>query len=416
MTQRSRVERQANPLSRRLVTLSQRDVVVIGGCGHVGLPLAIAFAGRGATVAIYDVSEAAVTAVNSGRMPFAEPGADEVLTRVIAEGRLFASSDPAIVGTAENVVVVIGTPVDEHLNPDQNAIPRALGTCAPHLHDGQLLILRSTVFPGVTALVEKMAAKLGLAVDVAFCPERIAEGKAMTELFELPQIVSARSAAALERASALFGMLTSKLVPMSPEEAELAKLFTNVWRYIKFATTNQLYMMANDRGLDFERIRQGLATDYPRAADMPAAGFAAGPCLFKDTMQLAAFNHNNFALGHTAMAINEGLPLYVVQRLEQRYDLASMTVGILGMAFKGGSDDIRSSLSYKLKRVLAFKADGVLCTDPYVTVDSGLLPLDEVIARSDLLVIGAPHPEYRALATDKPIADIWNILGQGVRV
>ena len=104
---------------------------------------------------------------------------------------------------------------------------------------------------------------------------------------------------------------------MTPEEAELAKLFTNVWRYIKFATANQLYMMANDQGLDFERIRQGLIQDYPRAADMPSAGFAAGPCLFKDTMQLAAYNHNNFALGLTAMSIIEGMPLYLVLRLEQ---------------------------------------------------------------------------------------------------
>jgi UDP-N-acetyl-D-mannosaminuronic acid dehydrogenase len=394
----------------------RRDVVVIGGCGHVGLPLALAFADRGAQVGIYDVSESAVATVNAGHLPFAEPGADEVLHRVLAAGRLVASADPAIVATAENVVVVIGTPVDEHLNPKQTAITKALGGCSDYLTDGQLLVLRSTVFPGVTALVEKMMAKLGRQVDVAFCPERIAEGKAMTELFELPQIVSSRTPAGAKRASALFGRLTSKLVVMSPEEAELAKLFTNVWRYIKFATANQLYMMANEQGLDFDRIRRGLAEDYPRAADMPAAGFAAGPCLFKDTMQLAAFNHNNFPLGHAAMAVNEGLPLYVVHRLEERFDLASMTVGILGMAFKAGSDDIRSSLSYKLKRILDFKADAVLCTDPYVTVDPGLLPLDEVLARSDLLVVGAPHPEYRGLAVDKPAADIWDVLGDGVRI
>jgi UDP-N-acetyl-D-mannosaminuronic acid dehydrogenase len=392
------------------------DVVVIGGCGHVGLPLAIAFADRGARVGIYDVSTEAVETVNAGRMPFAEPGAPELLQRAIAAGRLEASASPAIVARAEHVVVVIGTPVDAHLNPDQAAIPKALSRCAGLWRDGQILILRSTVYPGVTALVEKMVAGLGVEMDVAFCPERIAEGKAMTELHELPQIVSARTPRGVERASALFALLTSKLVIMSPEEAELAKLFTNVWRYIKFATANQLYMIANDQQLDFERIRQGLAADYPRAADMPAAGFAAGPCLLKDTMQLAAYNHNNFPLGHTAMAINEGLPLYVAHCLEQRYDLASMTVGILGMAFKGGSDDIRSSLAYKLKRILTFKAAAVLCTDPHVTCDPNLQPLDEVLARSDLLVVAAPHPEYRDLGTGKPVADIWDVLGHGVRV
>ena len=392
------------------------DAVVIGGCGHVGLPLAIALASRGARIGIYDVSQPAVDTVNAAQLPFSEPGAAEPLRAAREAGRLVASADPAIVATAEHVIVVIGTPVDEHLNPDQAAIPNALGGCARYLRDGQILVLRSTVYPGVTALVEKMLTGLGIDIDVAFCPERIAEGKAMTELFELPQIISARTARGVDRASALFRRLTSELVVMTPEEAELAKLYTNVWRYIKFATANQLYMMANDRGLDFERIRQGLAQDYPRAADMPAAGFAAGPCLFKDTMQLAAFNNNNFALGHTAMTINEGMPLYLVHRLEQRFNLASMTVGVLGMAFKGGSDDIRSSLSYKLKRILAFKAKAVHCTDPYVTVDAALQPLQDVIDRSDLLVIAAPHPEYRDLHTVKPVADIWNILGKGVRI
>jgi UDP-N-acetyl-D-mannosaminuronic acid dehydrogenase len=392
------------------------DVVVIGGCGHVGLPLAIAFASRGARVGIFDLSEASVALVNAAKMPFAEPGAGPVLERVVADGLLEASSDPAMVSTGEHVVVVVGTPVGENLEPDQNAVPNALAGCADHLATGQILILRSTVYPGVTARVEKMVAGLGVELDVAFCPERIAEGKAMTELFELPQIVSSRTSSGLERASKLFSLLTSSLVPMTPEEAELAKLFTNVWRYIKFATANQLYMMANDRGLDFERIRQGLAMDYPRAADMPGAGFAAGPCLFKDTMQLAAYNNNNFTLGHTAMAINEGLPLYLVARIEQRFDLGSMTVGVLGMAFKGGSDDIRSSLAYKLKRLLAFKADRVLCTDPYVTTDPDLLPLADVLDQADLLIIAAPHPEYTGLETAKPVADVWNVLGKGVVV
>ena len=159
-----------------------RDLVVIGGCGHVGLPLAIAFADRGTRVSIYDVSQSAVDCVNAGRLPFDEQDAGPVLERVVADGRLLASTDASVVGEAENVVVVLGTPVDEHLNPNQTAIPRALGGCASFLRDGQLLVLRSTVFPGVTALVEKMIAGLGVQIDVAFCPERIAEGLSLIHI------------------------------------------------------------------------------------------------------------------------------------------------------------------------------------------------------------------------------------------
>jgi UDP-N-acetyl-D-mannosaminuronic acid dehydrogenase len=388
----------------------RHDVVVIGGCGHVGLPLAIALADRGASVLIYDVGKAAVDLVNDAILPFDEPGAADKLTAAVRSGALRASTDPAIVADAENVIVVIGTPVDEHLNPDPQAIPRALDQCAPYFRDGQLLVLRSTVFPGVTRLVERMVAERGIAMDVSFCPERIAEGRAMTELFELPQIISGTSPQASERAAALFGRLTEQVVHLEPEEAELAKLFTNTWRYIKFAAVNQFYMFADSRGLDFERIRAGLSQDYPRAQDMPGAGFAAGPCLFKDTMQLAAFNDNNFALGHAAMLVNEGLPLYVVSQLADKHDLESMTVGILGASFKAGSDDIRSSLAYKLKRILSFKARRVLMTDPYVTVDPDLVPLEQVLAESDVLIVATPHAEYRRIRTDKPVADVWNVL------
>jgi len=373
-------------------------------------------ADRGSKVVVYDVSERAVSTVNSGKVPFSEPGAEPVLQRVIAEGRFTASTDPAVVANARNVIVVIGTPVDEHLNPDPSAIPKALEGCSDYFRDGQLLVLRSTVYPGVTALVEKMIAGLGLDMPVAFCPERIAEHKAMEELYSLPQIVSSRSESGRARAAELFGTLTSTIVHLEPEEAELAKLFTNTWRYIKFAAANQFYMMANDRGLDFEKIRKGLTQDYPRAKDLPGPGFAAGPCLFKDTMQLAAFDDNRFALGHSAMLVNEGLPLYLVSQLEKRFDLENLTVGILGMSFKAGSDDIRSSLSYKLRRVLKFKAKAVLGTDPYVSedVDDTLLPLDDVLAKADILIIATPHDEYRDLVTDKPLADVWNLTGNGV--
>jgi UDP-N-acetyl-D-mannosaminuronic acid dehydrogenase len=392
------------------------DVVIIGGCGRVGLPLGLAMASRGLSVILCDINGAAVDAVNSGRMPFAEDGADELLVSVLATGALRATVDAACVAESEHLIVVVGTPVDEHLNPDVTTVSLALERYAQFLRPGQLVVLRSTVYPGVTAMTERLIARLGPAdVDVAFCPERIAEGKALVELFDLPQIVGGRTPRVIERAEKLFRFLTEEIVPLTPEEAELAKLFTNSWRYIKFAAANQFWMIANDSGLDFERVRHAIRYDYPRAADMPSPGFAAGPCLFKDTMQLAAFNRNNFLLGHSAMLINEGLPQYLVSRLAERFELSSLRVGILGMAFKGDSDDPRESLAYKLRKILLPRAAEVLCADHYIE-DERFVPFERVLAEADVLIIAAPHERYRALPAEIPVIDIWGLTGRGVLV
>jgi UDP-N-acetyl-D-mannosaminuronic acid dehydrogenase len=393
--------------------LDEVGVVVVGGCGHVGLPLTVALANQGLPAVAYDISEAAVATVNAGRFPFLEDDGPAQLEKALAGGRFAATTDVRVVSEAQTVIVVTGTPIDEHLNPDPVAVLTVIDELTPHLRPGQLLVLRSTVYPGVTQATERRLEPLG--VDVAFCPERIAEGHAFEELGSLPQIVAARTSAVAARAAEVFRRLTPQIIETTPEEAELAKLFTNTWRYLRFAAANQLFMMANDHGVDFERVRAAMRQDYPRAADIPGAGFAAGPCLLKDTMQLAAFHQNDFTLGHAAMMVNEGLPAYLVRRLEQRVDLTEATVGILGMAFKGGSDDTRSSLSYRLKRLLRFRAREVLCTDPYVSTDPGLTPLDEVLARSDVLFVGAPHPEYRDLdVSGREVVDVWDLFGRGV--
>lgn len=398
------------------MTTQEGQVVVVGGCGHVGLPLAIVLASKGLSVTAYDIDSDVVSRVNAGQMPFDEQGAQDLLKQVLASGRFRASTNPFLVGEAEHVIIVIGTPVDEHLNPNPSAVVNAIADLSMHFKPGQHLVLRSTIYPGVTRLVEQAMLNQQLNVDVTFCPERIAEGRALEELETLPQIISGRNERALARARRLFSHLTSNLIETLPEEAELAKLFTNTWRYIKFATANQFFMIANDYGLDFERVRHAITTDYPRAADMPGAGFAAGPCLFKDTMQLAAFNNNNFALGHASMLINEGLPLYLISRLESKHDLKGLTVGVLGMAFKGESDDTRSSLSYKLRRILEFKAKRVICADDNVLSDQRLVSERVLLGEADLVIIGAPHLRYRTLSTHKPVIDIWNIQGNGTTV
>jgi UDP-N-acetyl-D-mannosaminuronic acid dehydrogenase len=395
----------------------QLDVVVLGGGGHVGLPLSLAFADAGLTVGVFDTNQSTLDRIAAGEMPFLETGADELLTALLPTGRLELSPDATMISRTDQLVVVIGTPVDEFLGPSMTIFEKAVEQIAPHLRPGALVVLRSTVYPGTTAYVAQHLAERGCAADVAFCPERIAEGHALEELHSLPQIVGADDDVAADRAAALFGRIAGKTIRTTSREAELAKLFTNTWRYMKFAVANQFFMIADQAGVDYTNVLRAVREDYPRAADLPGPGFAAGPCLFKDTMQLAAYTSDHFPLGQAAMQVNEGLPAYIVSALERRYGgLQGRTVGILGMAFKAESDDPRASLSYKLRKLLTWAGARVLATDPYVR-DDRLVSLECVVAESDVLVLGAPHRRYRGLEIGgKDVVDIWGVLGEGIRL
>lgn len=391
--------------------MKPESVAIIGGCGHVGLPLGLSFARKGLDVRLFDVNAEAVRTVRSGRMPFLEEGGEAILRETIGKN-LSVSDDPAVLDDAESVVCVVGTPIDEHLNPQLGALIAAIDALLPHLDAAQLFVLRSTVYPGATEKVNAWLQKKLPGIDVAFCPERVAQGFAVREIASMPQLIAGTSERAHARAKALFDRICSETIDLAPIEAELGKLFCNSWRYITFAVANEFYAVCAENGLDYYRVWDAITRDYPRMKGLPTAGFAAGPCLFKDTMQLSAFFANDFSLGQSAMLVNEGLPRTLVRMLKKRFDLAGMTVGILGMAFKGGSDDTRDALSFKLRKLLRLECREVLATDSHVTAPD-LLPLETVLSRADVLVIGSPHPEYRDLKPRQPVLDPWNLLGQG---
>jgi UDP-N-acetyl-D-mannosaminuronic acid dehydrogenase len=393
------------------------DLVVLGGAGHVGLPLSLAFAEAGLRVGVFDIDGAALERIGQGQMPFMEAGAEPLLAEILDSGRLELGTDATMIERADVVLLVIGTPVDEFLGPSMRVFERAVDQIAPHLADGALVVLRSTVYPGTTEFVAQALHARGLNVDVAFCPERIAEGHALEELHTLPQIVGADTPAAGDRAAALFGRLAARTIRTTSREAELSKLFTNTWRYMKFAVANQFFAIADQAGVDYANVLRAIREDYPRAADLPGPGFAAGPCLFKDTMQLAAFTADHFPMGQAAMQINEGMPAYLVAAMERRYgSLRGRSVGILGMAFKAESDDMRASLSFKLRKLLQWAGANVLATDPYVR-DDRLVPLEQVLDEAEILVVGAPHRQYRSLELrEREVVDIWNLTGDGFRL
>jgi UDP-N-acetyl-D-mannosaminuronic acid dehydrogenase len=209
----------------------------------------------------------------------------------------------------------------------------------------------------------------------------------------------------------LFKLLGVKVIELPPVEAELTKLFSNAYRYISFAISNQFLVIAERLEADFDRIRTAMTADYPRMSSFPAAGFAGGPCLLKDTMQLAAFNHNAFVIGQAAMMVNEGLPRILVDGVKARYDLANSTAAILGMAFKGNSDDPRDSLAYKLRKVLTLECRRVLCTDPHIK-DLSFVSLETALREADFVFLGACHDEYKDLVIEKPLIDVFGFLSQ----
>jgi UDP-N-acetyl-D-mannosaminuronic acid dehydrogenase len=392
-------------------TVENADVTVVGGAGHVGISLVLALAEAGLRVNVNDINKKSLATLETGRLPFIEDGADSALQKALATKRLVFTNSADRISTRGPVIVTIGTPIDEFLNPVRKVVQDCFDAMVDHLVDGQLVVLRSTVFPGTTEWLAGYLQAKGRKLKVAFCPERVVQGNGLRELRDMPQIVSGTTPEAERDAVSLFERISPEVVTVSPIEAEFAKLFSNAYRYIEFAATNEFYLVAKSAGVDYQRVLKAMKHNYPRAKSIPRPGFAAGPCLVKDTMQLSAFARNQFGLGHAALLINEGLVLHVIEDLKRRFDLANMTVGLVGMAFKAESDDTRASLSYKFKKALSGSARAVLTTDPFVTTDPELRPLDEVIAKSDVLILCAPHAVYReADFKGKPVFDVWGHL------
>jgi UDP-N-acetyl-D-mannosaminuronic acid dehydrogenase len=384
------------------------SVAIIGGAGHVGLPLAISFANAGVKTQIYDVNVDGMEAVMKGKFPFKEIHGKRQLEVALRSGNLLTTSNPEKLAEPGVIITIIGTPVDNHLNPDPDAIRKSLQHLTPFLRNGQLLVLRSTIFPGVTASVERLLLESNLQIDVVTAPERIIEGFAFEELPIIPQIIGARSKEVFLRAKNFFQVIVNECLESTPEQAELAKLFSNSWRYMRFAAANELYGIALQAGQNFETIRRLMMHNYPRSLDFPKPGFAAGPCLPKDSLQLIAFSRQSSPMISVAYSINENLPNIIVNKISKEVDLQDLTVGILGMAFKPESDDPRSSLSYKLKKLLLFQSKKVICSDPFVQ-DDNLKTIEEVLLESDIVVVAVDHEAYRGIQFKQQVFKVWNL-------
>jgi UDP-N-acetyl-D-mannosaminuronic acid dehydrogenase len=371
-------------------------VSVVGAAGHVGLPLALVLADSGHDVYGIDVNAAANASIMQGRMPHREDGAEELLAKVLASGRLTMTEDTDVIRDSDVVVVVIGTPIDENLNPRVDHLFQFFDRVRPHFKD-QLIVLRSTVSPGTTDAVRKsIGADEGNGINLVFGPERVLQGKSIHEIKGLPQIIGAYSEAAYQRARRFFQTFNrSETFFLTPIEAELGKLITNMTRYVGFALANEFHLICESFGANACRIIDACNKDYPRL-NLPVPGpNVGGPCLYKDGWYL--IDRIPFGdLISSAFRINEGMTMQVIQNLAGR--IKGTKVAILGMTFKANSDDTRNSLAFKLRRQLQFRGFDTVCVEPHV---ANFQTIDDITGAAAVILM-TPHNAFKDL---KPIVE-----------
>ena len=389
--------------------INRNSICIIGGAGHVGAPLGLALSSKGYNVALIDKNEKNIKKINNGIMPFVEDGCSKLLKKMIYKRKIFATNRLNEVKRCKYIIVCIGTPINNKFKPDLKKFFNFFYSLKKYLNKNHIVIIRSSIYPGVCNRIFDIIKKH--CKNLSYCPERIAQGKSLTELPKLSQIISGKNVKAKIESGKIFKKICKKIIYTEIIEAELIKLFSNAYRYINFSISNQFYLICKNQGLNFFKIRNLMKDGYERNSNMPMAGFTAGPCLLKDTMQLSAFYNHRFPIFHNAMSINEGLPQFIIKKLQEKYNLKKKVIGVLGLSFKAENDDIRDSLSFKLLKKLKSKKIKTLQSDEYYknekNVDKTVL-----IKKSDIIIIGTPHKAYKNLKINKKkiLVDIWGLV------
>ena len=392
-------------------------VSVIGAGGHVGFPFACVVAEAGHTVYGIDVNYKVVDNLNAGTVPYEEEGAKEILAKNISQGRLLFTTSFDYIEKSDVVAIMIGTPVDGEGNARLDDLFNFVdNTLVPRMKKGQLIILRSTVSPGTTEVLRKHIEKHGyyegVDYNLVFCPERVVQGKSIIETTKLPQIVGAFSDESYYNAAYFFNsFIQNRVFQLTPREAEIGKLMTNMYRYVTFAFANEMWMIGDKHGVNIDKVIDACNYDYPRM-DVPHPGpNVGGPCLFKD----GRFLLSDIPFGdliNTSFLINEGMPDYVFNRIKAINPNIEKVL-ILGATFKKDCDDTRNSLSFKMRKVCKKHGVEVDMWDPFIEADMWMIP-QEV----DALIVMTPHTgtdEQWPLNWFRPdcvVADLWKVYPQ----
>lgn len=383
-----------------------KKISIIGGAGHIGFPLGLAFANKGYHVNLVDINEYNLNKIKQGISPFYEIGAKKILLNCLKNNSLSFSTNLNSIIKSKYIIICIGTPIDKNLKPLTKEFFNFFKKIIKFLNKDQIVIIRSSIYPGIISKIYKICKETNQ--NISYCPERIVQSKALIELPSLPQIVSGFNNKAITESGRLFKIICNKIILTDIKEAELIKLFSNANRYINFAIANQLFLMCEKYGVKFYKIRNYMQEGYKRNLNLQKSGFTGGPCLLKDTMQLSAFYRGKFDLGFAAMSINKGMIKLVEDKIKKIANSKKKIIGVLGVTFKAETDDIRDSLSIELIRNLKRKKFKVIYGDIYYK-DENTIATKDLIKKSDIIIIGAPHKKYKKIIfpRSKYIINIW---------
>jgi len=389
--------------------LNKRNISIIGGAGHVGFGLGLVFSTKGFKVSLIDKHKTNIEKINSGKTPFLEENSKKLLNKMIRKKKIYATNQLKEVLKSKYIIVCIGTPINKKLNPSLKNFINFFYELKNFLSGDQIVIIRSSIYPGICNKIYNIISSK--CKNLSYCPERIVQGKLISELPKLPQLVSGKSKTAILESGKLFKKVCKKIIYTNVIEAELVKLFSNAYRYINFSISNQFYMICQNQNLDFFKIRDIMKDGYTRNANIPMSGFTAGPCLLKDTMQLSSFFNHKFLLGRTAMNINEGIPKFIINKLKKKLNIKKKTVGILGLAFKSETDDIRDSLAIKLLKLLKSMKVKTLQSDEFYKSEENI-DKRELVKKSDIIILSTPHKAYKKLkiSKNKILIDVWGLI------
>lgn len=374
--------------------MKSRDISIIGGCGHVGLPLALKFAEKNFTTYAIDINSEAINTLNSGKLPYKEAGGQKLLTKVLKKKKIIFTNDYEKIKKSKYIIITVGTPLNKKNKPDMSFVFSVIKKIKNYISQSSSIILRSTVFPGTTRKVINFLKANKIQCKISYCPERVAQGKSLEEIQNLTQIISSEDQQEKKRIEKLFLKICKKTIELSIEEAEYSKLFSNAWRYIQFGITNEFYTLCENANLNYRKIFYAMKDNYPRNEGLPKHGFAGGPCLPKDAIQLFYSSEKFSSLAKNAYRVNENLPNFLVNQASKKINLKNKNVCVLGTTFKQDIDDERGSLSIKLIRLLRSRGSKVFIYDPYIKNKS---ELKNILKKCKIIFLGVPHSKFKKL-------------------